>query len=102
MHVVCLDVRHNVLGTDTVSIGTATSSIFHPRELFRLAILLNASAIALVHNHPSGSVVPSAEDSQVTTRLKDCCDLMGIHLIDHVIVGVGGFYSFRENGGLQW
>lgn len=98
--VVLLDGRHRVLGEVTVSQGTLTASLVHPREVFRPAIRQAAAAIVLVHNHPSGDPTPSAEDRSVTTRLQDAGELLGIRVVDHVIVGAGGFHSFDEAGEL--
>ncbi|MEZ4352087.1 MAG: DNA repair protein RadC [Myxococcota bacterium] len=95
-HVVALDGRHRLLGTDLVSLGTLTASLVHPREVFRQAIRRAAGAVLVVHNHPSGDPRPSGEDRAVTRRLRDAGELLGIELLDHVIVGRSGYYSFRE------
>jgi len=97
---VLLDGRHRVLGEVTVSQGTLTASLVHPREVFRPAIRQAAAAIVLVHNHPSGDPTPSAEDRNVTRRLQDAGELVGIRVVDHVVIGAGGFHSFDEAGDL--
>jgi len=68
--------------------------------VFRHAIMDNAAAVALVHNHPSGDPEPSRADRQLTQRLKECADLMGFRMIDHVVAGRGKYYSFAEHGAL--
>ena len=95
-----LDGRHKVLGLEEVSVGTATASLVHPREVFKGAILANAVAFILVHNHPSGDPSPSREDRDVTERLKKASELMGIKLLDHIVFGKEGFHSFAEAGEL--
>lgn len=95
--VLLLNPKHAVLGLETVSIGTLNCSLVHPREVFKQAIKRSASAIVLAHNHPSGICEPSKEDLQVTKRLKDAGDLVGIEVIDHLIIGEDRYYSFCEN-----
>ena len=89
-----LDTRNTVIGIHTVSIGTINSSLVHPRETFKAAILANAAAIILGHNHPSGDVSPSTEDLALTARLQEAGQLLGIAVLDHVIIG--GAESFRS------
>ena len=100
-----VDVRHRVIGISEVSRGTLSSSLVHPRETFRTAILLNAAGIIVSHNHPSGDCQPSPEDKETTRRLTRAGAILGIPLLDHVIVGepdpqggAGKFFSFREHG----
>ena len=83
---------------DTVSIGTLSASLVHPREVFSPAIAHAAAAIVAVHNHPSGYPTPSSEDRDVTRRLQRAGELLGIPLADHVVVSAAGFFSFREHG----
>lgn len=99
---VLLDNRRRVKGVVTVSIGTLTASLVHPREVFRPAIVAGAAGIVVAHNHPSGDCRPSQEDRAATRRLKEAGDLLGIPLLDHVVIGGGdgAFYSFREEGAL--
>ncbi len=101
--VIMLDARHRPIAWQTVSIGTATASIIHPREVFHAAIHCGAVAIVIAHNHPSGDSKPSSEDCAITARLRDCGQLLGIRLLDHVVIGRGEFYSFKEagRGGLE-
>jgi DNA repair protein RadC len=96
---ICLDVKNQPTAISTISMGTLHSSLVHPREVFKTAILSNAAGFILAHNHPSGDLTPSKDDLNVTKRLKEAGDLMGIDLLDHIIVGNGERYtSFREQG----
>lgn len=96
--VICLDNKHRPASVHTVSIGSLTSSVVHPREVFKPAILSSAAAVVLAHNHPSGDPLPSAEDRTITTRLVDAGQVLGIAVIDHVIIGDNDtFYSFAEH-----
>ena len=100
--VLLLDSKHRVIREERVSEGSLTASIVHPREVFQAAISELAGAIVAIHNHPSGDPTPSAEDFEITRRLKDAGELLGIHLLDHVILGDGEFVSFREHRLLEW
>ena len=95
--ILCLDTKNNVTGAFEVSRGALNSSIVHPREVFKRAILNNAASIMLLHNHPSGEPSPSHEDIVMTNRLDECGKLLGIRVLDHVIYG-DSFYSFKEEG----
>lgn len=97
--VALLTVRHRVLGLHTVSVGCLTSSLVHPREVFKPAILASAAALILAHNHPSGDPEPSAEDVALTRRLVSAGQLLGIDVLDHLILGEAGRYvSLRQRG----
>jgi DNA repair protein RadC len=93
-----LDARNRVLREHLVSQGTLTSSLVHPREVFRAAIREAAAAVVLVHNHPSGDPEPSPEDRDITRRLEAAGELIGIRVADHVVVAEGGYVSFLERG----
>lgn len=95
-----LDNKNRIAGINVVSIGSINQSIVHPREVFKGAILANAAAVILVHNHPSGDPTPSQEDHNITKRLKASGDDLGIRVLDHIIVGDGceKFLSFCECG----
>jgi DNA repair protein RadC len=95
-----LDNKHRALGIEEVSKGTLTSSLCEPRAILQGAILANAAAVILVHNHPSGQPAPSPEDIAVTKRLKELADLLPIRLLDHVIIGRKTYYSLVDNGGI--
>src|ERR1051326_8466025 len=92
-----LDGKNQVLGFNIVSVGSLTAALVHPREVFKPAILANAAALILAHNHPSGDPEPSAEDKAITERLRNAADLMGIKILDHVVIGDGTFRSFAED-----
>lgn len=96
--VCCLDTKNQPIALNVVSIGTLNSSIVHPREVFKAAILCNSASIILFHNHPSGDPTPSLEDFAATQRIVECGKLIGIELIDHVIIGDDSFFSMREKG----
>lgn len=92
-----LNARHEVTGYFIVSKGTVSASLVHPREVFKAAILANAYAIIVAHNHPGGSLTPSREDLETTEQLIKAGKLLGIAVVDHVIVSVSGIYSIREH-----
>ena len=96
--VLCLKARRQLLRIETVSVGTLSASLVHPREVFAPAISNGAAAVVVVHNHPSGDPSPSAEDREATRRLQRAGELMGIPVADHVIVSESSFFSFRESG----
>lgn len=85
--VMCLDNKNHMAGFHVVSVGSVAMSIVHPREVFKVALLANASGIILMHNHPSGDPTPSTEDTEITRRLRQCAELFGMRLLDHVIFG---------------
>ena len=93
-----LDVRHRIIERRTVAIGTLTGVEVHPREVFRPAIANGAAAIIVAHNHPSGDPTPSRQDVELTRRLREVGELCGIALLDHLIVGTGGYTSLQERG----
>jgi DNA repair protein RadC len=93
-----LDARSNVLGYETVSIGTISASLVHPREVFKGALLSNAAAIIIAHNHPSQDTSPSPEDKEATRRIQKAGELLGIPLLDHLVLGDSSFFSFKEAG----
>ena len=93
-----LDTKNRIICVDLVSVGSLTSSVVHPREVFKSALLSSAASIALVHNHPSGSSDPSADDINITKRLKEAGEFLGIHVLDHIIVGHGSYTSLIEKG----
>ena len=93
-----LDNRKKVIDVKLLFIGTLNQSLVHPREVFKEAVLLSASSIICIHNHPSGNIVPSKDDINLTERLMNVGLLMGIKVIDHIIIGNDEYYSFVENG----
>ena len=95
--VAMLDRKGNVLGLNTVSIGSISASVVHPREVFKPAIVMGASSIIVAHNHPSGDTAPSREDIDVTNKLVEGGKLLGIEVLDHVIIG-DGYCSLKARG----
>lgn len=96
--VVCLDTKSQPVSIEIVSIGTVNSAMVHPREVFKVAVLTNASKIICFHNHPSGNTNFSKEDEVITNRLKKCGEILGIELVDHIVVGDDDkYFSFKEN-----
>ena len=91
-----LNIKNGFLGVDTISIGSLNASIVHPRELFKAAIKKSAAGIILAHNHPSGDVTPSEEDILMTKRIKEGGLILGIEVLDHLIIGESGYFSFKE------
>lgn len=95
---VCLDTKHRLIGVRTVSIGTADHTFMAPREIYRDALLVGASALFVAHNHPSGDPAPSADDRQITRRLAQAGALLGVTLLDHLIVGDPDWTSLARLG----
>jgi DNA repair protein RadC len=96
--ILCLTTQHGVIGYHEVSRGQLDCTIVHPREVFKTALLANAAAIILAHNHPSGDPKPSTDDQQLTQRLVDAGLLLGVIVMDHIVVGDGRYVSLRESG----
>ncbi len=92
-----LNGKNDVLGFNVASTGSLTAALVHPREIFKPAILANAAALILVHNHPSGDPDPSPEDRAITSRLKEAGEIVGIRVLDHVVIGDDDrFRSFAD------
>ena len=98
LKVVILDTQNHVLKVHTAYIGSLNTAVVRPCELFREAIRLNAAAIIVLHNHPSGSPDPSAEDVYVTRQIVEAGKLLGIDCLDHIVVGANRFCSLKERG----
>jgi DNA repair protein RadC len=94
----CLDTKNQPTAIHTVSIGSLDSAIVHPREVFKAAILANSSSIIVCHNHPSGDPNPSREDVEISQRLIEAGNIIGISVLDHIIVGENRFFSLKEQG----
>jgi DNA repair protein RadC len=99
-HFVCLflNTKNHVIGQETLSMGSLNASIVHPREVFRAAIKRSSASIICVHNHPSGDPTPSPEDIQMTGRLVEAGQIIGIEVLDHIILGDQNFVSLKEKG----
>lgn len=91
-----LDTKNRIISKELISKGTINQSIVHPREVFKSAIKKGANSIILVHNHPSGSLIPSHADIEVTKRLDKVGDLVGIQVLDHIIVSANDSLSMRK------
>ncbi len=93
-----LNANHQLIGKEIISVGTTTASLAHPREIFGAALRHEAHSIILSHNHPSGDPRPSEEDVRLTKRLAQAGQIMGIELMDHLIIGTAGSFSFKTAG----
>jgi len=98
MHGLYLDVKNKLIRDEIISIGTVSTSLVHPREVFKPALLNSAVGIILVHNHPSGDPEPSREDIGLTKRLKKVSEYMDIELLDHIIIGNDNYVSMKSKG----
>lgn len=98
--VIALNTKNDIIGVNTVSIGALDSSIVHPREVYKFAILVNASSIIIAHNHPSGNIETSDADIVLTKRLAEAGKILGIELLDHVIIGGDKQYNSLKSTGL--
>lgn len=94
--VLFLDIKHRILGMKVITIGTATETLAHPREIFKEVIKQGATRAIVAHNHPSGSLEPSQEDIHLTQQLIEASNILGIPLLDHLILGNGDFVSLRQ------
>jgi DNA repair protein RadC len=99
-HFVCLflNTKNHLIGKETLSIGSLNASIVHPREVFRAAIERCSASLICAHNHPSGDPTPSREDIDITRRLEEAGNLLGIDVLDHIVIGDGRWISMKESG----
>ncbi|MDR1931230.1 MAG: DNA repair protein RadC [Spirochaetales bacterium] len=95
-----LNGAHEVIACRVVSVGLVNKALVHPREVFADPLSDRAAAVIIAHNHPSGNFNPSGEDRDITVKIRNAAKVLGIHLLDHIIFGRGGYYSFLENGEL--
>jgi DNA repair protein RadC len=95
---ITLDSKNRTIGYHTVSIGSLSTSVVHPREVWKPAILDNSAAVIFLHNHPSGDPAPSREDRECTNRLLEASKILGIRVLDHIIFGATDYYSFADAG----
>ena len=91
-----MDSKNRILGFIEVSVGSLNVSIVHPRDVFRAAVIQGASAVTIVHNHPSGDPTPSREDHDTTKRMVQAGKILGIRVLDHIIIGDDDYYSFAD------
>ena len=95
---ILLNPRNKIIGISTISIGTLNTSLVHPREVFKDAIMHSAASVVLANNHPSGDPEPSEDDITITKRLMEAGKILGIEVMDHIIIAKNGFLSFKEKG----
>jgi DNA repair protein RadC len=93
-----LDNKHYLIGIEEVSVGTLTATLVHPREVFKAIILANAAAFIVAHGHPSGDPTPSRDDIEITRRLKEAAEILGVRFLDHIVIGRGRYVSFVDDG----
>jgi DNA repair protein RadC len=91
-------INNKIISYEVVSMGSLTSSIVHPREVFKAAILANAASVLFMHNHPSGNTEPSIDDIEITNRLCKAGSILGINVLDHLIITRNDYLSFRQKG----
>jgi DNA repair protein RadC len=96
--ILLLTSRNTIISEKTVFEGSLTESFVSPREIIKEAVNQSAAAVVFVHNHPSGNPEPSEEDKRVTQKLKTACQMVGINVLDHIIVGSKGYFSFADSG----
>lgn len=99
-YVILLDTKNNIISWDEISRGDLNSSIVHPREVFKYALKYSANSLICLHNHPSGDPTPSKEDINITKRLYEVADLVGIKLLDHIIIGYNKHISLKAYGAI--
>lgn len=98
--VLFLDIKHRILGMKVITVGTATETLAHPRDIFRAVIRQGATRAIVAHNHPSGNLEPSREDIHLTQQLLKAAEILGIPILDHLILGNGEFHSIRQSTSL--
>lgn len=96
--IIFLSRKNAIIAKERFSVGSAVASVFDLKQIIKRALLLDAQALVMCHNHPSGNMRPSPQDEDITRRLLNGCKQMELSLLDHVIITAGGYYSFRENG----
>ena len=102
IRIVLLNVKKRVLRVETVTVGTVSSSVVTPREIYSRAVRSLSSGIILVHNHPSGEPTPSSDDKNITQKMIDAGRALSINLLDHIIIGKGCFSSLKRDCNLEW
>lgn len=95
-YAILLDTKNVIISKEVISIGTLDASLVHPREAFKPAVKKSAKSIIFVHNHPSGDFSPSNDDFKTTQRLIEAGDILDIKVLDHIIIGKDGYYSFKK------
>jgi DNA repair protein RadC len=95
---ITLDSKNRTIGYHTISIGSLSTSVVHPRECLKAALLDSAAAVVFLHNHPSGDPAPSREDRDCTNRLVEASKILGIRVLDHIVFGESDYFSFADAG----
>ena len=95
---ILLDTKHRIVGVEEAAKGSLTCAVVHPREIYKSVLLANAAAVIFVHNHPSGDPTPSREDLEITRRLREVGELLGVRVLDHVVVGHDKYVSMVDDG----
>ena len=95
--IVFVDAQHQIISTEELFKGTLDACVVYPREIAKRPLQLNAKAAVLFHNHPSGDPKPSSADKSITNRIKSALDILDVNVLDHIIVGIDGTYSFAEH-----
>jgi DNA repair protein RadC len=95
-HILLLNTRNKLIKEELISLGTLNGSLIHPREVFKSAIRESANSVIIVHNHPSGDPAPSREDEEITSKLVEAGEVLGIKVLDHVIIGKDKYWSWKE------
>lgn len=96
--VILLNTKNRIIRVKQIAEGSLSSAVVHPREVFAPAVAAHAASILVAHNHPSGDPYPSTEDRRLTQSLEEAGDILGIPLLDHLVIGDGRYYSFKEHG----
>ena len=91
-----LNTKNRVQCKEMVSLGSLDTAVVYPRVIFKRLLMTDSSSVIMVHNHPSGIPEPSADDIRLTTTIKDGCKIMDVKLLDHLVIGEGRYFSFRE------
>jgi DNA repair protein RadC len=102
LYIVCLNSKSRIIGYSEIAKGKLNSCAVDMRELVRIAILINATSVIILHNHPSGDSHPSRDDIAITERAKDALTMFGITLLDHIIIGDGNFTSLVDKGNVRY
>jgi DNA repair protein RadC len=100
-HVLFMDAKNKIIASETLFEGTLTASSVYPREVVKMALERHAAALILVHNHPSGDPQPSTDDMAITQQLLAACELMGITIHEHIVIGDNRYYSFADKGDMK-
>lgn len=98
VYIIALNTKCRPVGVFMLTKGTVDRSLISPREIFVRMFLCGANCFVMVHNHPSGDPSPSTEDRNMTRKIKECCQLVSVNLLDHIIIAEDGYYSFNDSG----